>query len=198
MFAPLKIVFFLASNSVSHIYLWACFFFVSITLVEYAFLNYYTIVIPRTKNESAAVNKNFSKAVRKYTEANKQAKSSMFQNVVKNALQDSSGSQNKAFLAVAENTNIGNSNFPTLPFDRRNDAICGGAKVEIIDIPEQCPEPIDDNANACTLFGRPMNSLMIDKYFRVIYATTFLVFNSIYWPYYQWLSSLHESGAGHD
>ena len=133
------------------IYLWACFFFVSITLVEYAFLNYYTIVIPRTKNESAAVNKNFS----------------IF-------------------------------NFPTLQFDRRNDVICGSAKVEILNVSDQSPEPIDDNANACILFGRPMNSLMIDKYFRVMYATTFLLFNSIYWPYYQWLSSLHESGAEHD
>ena len=29
------------------IYLWVCFFFVSLTLVEYAYLNYQTVVLPR-------------------------------------------------------------------------------------------------------------------------------------------------------
>ena len=33
------------------VYLWACFFFVSVTLIEYAYLNYQTVVLPRYKNE---------------------------------------------------------------------------------------------------------------------------------------------------
>ena len=134
------------------IYLWACFFFVSITLVEYAFLNYYTIVIPRSKSDSKY---KLSKFARRFTEVNVTGNSQKISQV------------------------------GTLPFDKRDDIVENG-------IQYRENTSMSDVSSTTTCFGKPLNSLVIDKYFRVVYASMFLLFNLIYWPYYKRLSNLHE------